>query len=225
MGKNNFQIVSTGVFDRRGADKVSAHTFYGVMAIVLVWGLGLTAYFAHYAIQIAFIPSWTSLIVLGLVIPIAGIFVAIKSKNPLLSFVGYNMIVIPFGFLLGPVVNQYSPDVVRNAFGMTAAISLSMGMLGTIYPKFFSKIGGFLFMTLIGLLIVRILQLFIPGLDLTIIDYVAAGLFSLYIGYDMYRANNMPKTLNNAVSVCVDLYLDIINLFLNILRIMGKGKK
>lgn len=224
MGKNSFQMVSTGVFDRQGRDAVSANTFYFVMAVTLTWGLGLTAYLAHYAIQIGFAPGWLEVIVLGLVIPIAGIFLAIKSENPFLSFVGYNMIAVPFGFLLGPVVNQYSPEVVRNAFGMTAAIALSMGILGTIYPNFFSKIGGFLFAALLGLVVVRVLQIFIPGLDFTWIDYVAAGIFSLYIGYDMYRANHMPKTIDNAIDICVDLYLDIINLFLNILKIMGKKK-
>ena len=224
MGKNSFQMVSTGVFDRQGTDAVSANTFYFVMAITLTWGLGLTAYLAHYAIQIGFMPDLLWLLILGLAVPIAGIFLAIKSDNPIVSLLGYHMIVVPFGFLLGPVVNQYSPEIVRNAFGITAGIALSMGILGTLYPNFFSKIGGFLCAALIGLVIVRVLQLFIPGLDFTWIDYVAAGIFSLYIGYDMYRAHQMPKTVDNAIDICVDLYLDIINLFLNILKIMGKKK-
>lgn len=69
-----------------------------------------------------------------------------------------------------------------------------------------------------------IAQLFIPELRLGVIDYIGAGIFSLYIGYDMYRANSMTKTMDNAVDICVDLYLDIINLFLFLLRIMGQKK-
>ncbi len=219
---NSFQVISTGVFDREGNDTISANGFYAIIAIVLAWGLGLTAYLANYAIEIGFMPSGWLVLVIGLAIPIAGIFVAIKSDNPIISFIGYNMIVVPFGFLLGPVVNHYSPDVVRNAMGMTAGIAILMGILGTLFPNFFSKIGGVLFIALLSLLGVRILQLFFPSLDFTWIDYLAAGLFSLYIGYDMYRANTMQKTVDNAVDICVDLYLDIINLFLNILKIMGK---
>jgi len=218
MGKNSFQTVSTGVFNRQGTDTVSANTFYFVMAITLAWGLGITAYLAHYAIQIGFKPGWLEVIVFGLAIPIGGIFLSVKSSNPLLSFIGYNMIAIPFGFLLGPVVNHYSPDAVRNAFGITAGISVAMGILGTVYPNFFSKIGGFLFAALLGLVIVRVIQIFIPGLNFTWIDYLAAGIFSLYIGYDMYRANQIPKTIDNAIDICVDLYLDIINLFLIVLK-------
>lgn len=167
-------------------------------------------------------PSGWLVLIIGLAIPILGIVIAINSDNPIVSFIGYNMIVVPFGFLLGPVVNQYSPDVVRNAMGMTAAITILMGILGTAFPNFFSKIGGVLFFALVSLLFIRIVQLFVPAWDFGWIDYAAAGLFALYIGFDMYRANSMQKTVDNAVDICVDLYLDIINLFLNILKIMGK---
>ena len=43
-----------------------------------------------------------------------------------------------------------------------------------------------------------------------------------YIGFDWSRANSIPKTLDNAVDSAASLYMDIINLFLRILRIMGR---
>ena len=153
--------------------------------------------------------------------PIGGIFLAIKSDNPILSFLGFMLVVVPFGFILGPIVDQYSPDVVRNVLGITATITVIMGIAGTVFPSFFSKIGGFLFVSLCGLLITRLIQFFVPSWNLLRVDYIAAGIFSLYIGYDMYRANKMPKTYDNAVDICIDLFLDIINLFINLLRIFG----
>jgi FtsH-binding integral membrane protein len=71
-------------------------------------------------------------------------------------------------------------------------------------------------------LIVRVLQIFIPSLrGFGLIDWAGAGIFSLYIGFDWYRATEVPKTLNNAVSIALDLYLDVVNLFLIFLRIEG----
>jgi FtsH-binding integral membrane protein len=35
----------------------------------------------------------------------------------------------------------------------------------------------------------------------------------------MYRATALPKTYDNAVDLCIDFYLDIINLFLDLLEI------
>ena len=55
------------------------------------------------------------------------------------------------------------------------------------------------------------------------ITIVAAGLFSLYIGYDVYRSQQFPHTVDNAIDSAIDIYLDVINLFLNLLRIFGKA--
>nr|MCR5618576.1 Bax inhibitor-1 family protein [Lachnospiraceae bacterium] len=54
--------------------------------------------------------------------------------------------------------------------------------------------------------------------------WIGAALFSGYIGYDFWRAQQFPKTLDNAVDCAVDIYLDIINLFLRILRILAGSR-
>ena len=59
-------------------------------------------------------------------------------------------------------------------------------------------------------------------MQFSIIHYLAAGPFAPYIGYDMWRASEIPATLDNAVDVSVSLYLDILNLFLWILPILAK---
>ena len=218
------KTLSTGVFERWGDDSISPSMFYAIIAFVLVWGFGLTAFLADYAINIGFMPDLLTIIFVGLVVPIIGIIVACKSNNAIISFIGYNLIVGPLGFLLGPVLNQYSPDVVKNALEITFACTVVFGVLGIVFPSFFSKIGRVLFVSLLSLLVIRVLQIFIPSLDFVWIDYLAALLFSLYIGFDMYRANTMQKTFDNAVDICVDFYLDILNLFLIILRILGKSK-
>ena len=58
----------------------------------------------------------------------------------------------------------------------------------------------------------------------SIYEYVFVGIFSLYIGYDWARANTCARTVDNAIDLAANLYLDIINLFLRILEIMGKRK-
>ena len=85
-----------------------------------------------------------------------------------------------------------------------------------------SKIGSILFFGLIGVLFGFLISIFLPGVNLAI-TILSAGLFSLYIGYDVYRSQQFPHTVDNAIDCAVDLYLDIINLFLNLLRIFGKS--
>lgn len=214
-------LVNTGVFDRAGHDRMSTRNFYAALGLSFVWGLAGTAIVAYMSVNAGFQPAVWSILILGLAIPILGIVIACKSENPFLSFIGYNMVLVPFGVILGPAVNQYSPDVIRNAFGLTAVIALFMGFCGTMFPRVFENMGAALFLALGALVIVRIAQMFIPELNFGWIDYIAAGIFSLYIGYDMYRASQVPKTIDNAIDISIDLYLDVLNLFLNLLRIMG----
>ena len=214
--------INTGVFDRTGRDEISEQSFYAALTLSLLWGLIGTAIVAYKTISMQYHPGLPAILLLGLVVPILGILIAVKSDNPIISFIGYNMIVIPFGVILGPTINHYSPNVVRNAFAMTAGITFFMGFMGTCFPGLFKNMGAPLFLALGGLVMVRIAQIFIPELaELRIVDYISAGIFSLYIGFDMYRASQIAKTLDNAVDISVDLYLDIINLFLSLLRILG----
>jgi FtsH-binding integral membrane protein len=165
--------------------------------------------------------NWFTLIVVGLIIPILGILIATKSDNPIVSFIGYNMVVCPFGIILSPILNIYHIQIIQNAFFITAIDVVVMSVAAVIFPSFFSKLGPVLFISLIGLVIALIVQIFLP-IHLGIIDWIGALIFSLYVGYDWWRANNIPKTIDNAVDIALDLYLDIINLFLFILELIGK---
>lgn len=217
--------ISTGVFGREhDQDTLTGGQFYATLSLSLLWGLVATAVVGYKAVEMQYMPGIVAILVLGLALPIIGILVAINSNNPVLSFIGYNMLVVPFGIIMGPVVNLYRPDVVHHALAMTAGITCVMGIAGTCFPNVFKNLGAPLFIALCGLVVVRIIQIFVPGLQsLTWVDYVAAGIFSLYIGYDMYRASSVAKTIDNAVDVSMELYLDIINLFLTLLRIFGRS--
>lgn len=217
------KLLSTWVFYRKWEDEITQERFFGTIWLVLARWLWLTAFVAYYANSIWFYPNDLMLIV-WLLISIWGIYLAIKSKNPILSFVGYNLIVLPFWFELGPILDVYSPEVIQKALWMTAWIAILMWLLWSVYPNIFKKLWMALFISLLCIVIVWIVQLFVPSLDLWFIDYISAWVFSLYIGYDMYRANSVQKTYDNAIDMCVDFYLDIINLFLDLLKIMGRKK-
>lgn len=218
--------ISTGVFNANAisTSTISDRTFYFVLGIMVMIGLAVTAFCASYASFIHYRPGTIEFLILGLGLPIAGSLIAAKSDNPVISFLGYMMITAPFGFILGPVVDMYSSGTLVRAAEATLLITFMMTLLSVTYPRLFAGLGGVLFSCLCGLLVLRLLQMFIPALAaMGIIDWFAAGLFSLYIGYDMYRASVIGKTVDNAIDVAVQLYLDIINLFLVLLRIFGRS--
>ena len=155
-----------------------------------------------------------------------GQVISYKSKSPVVSFIGYNMVVVPVGLVVASVVSYYGgigAEEVGLAFLFTAIITGCMISLSIIYPNFFSRIGGLLFAGLIGLVLSGIVMTFL-GIDSYIYSWIGAVIFGLYIGYDYYVAQRYIKTVDNAVDSAISIYLDITNLFLHLLRILGRKK-
>ena len=157
-----------------------------------------------------------------------GIIMSSKSDNPIISFIGYNLVVIPVGLVMSISISAYVKegmgDLIPQAVLVTASITTIMIGLSLAFPDFFSKLGRILFSSLIALIIVELVALiFFPG-ALNILAWAGAGIFSMYIGYDFWKAQEYPKTIDNAVDSAVDIYLDIINLFLYILEILSDSK-
>lgn len=151
-----------------------------------------------------------------------GIYLFTSSSNALVSFIGFNFVAVPFGLIVNIVTSQYSPDLVINAMQVTTVVTCIMMLLGTAYPKFFESIASGLFWGLLASIIAELILTFVFKMNLGIMDWIIAAIFCGYIGYDWGKAAALPKTVDNAVDSAAALYMDIINLFLRILEIMGK---
>ena len=210
---------------------ISDRAYNGTIAVVLLWGVllwGLLVNYllCRYAVSFAMNLNPIVLLVGYLVLAFGGTIISAKSHNPGISFLGYNMVVVPFGLIISVLVLAYGgvgSAVVSYAFLYTLLISVGMMGCVMIAPNFFSRLGGALVGVLIGLVVCEIVLL-ILGVDQSVTDWLAAGLFSLYIGYDIYRSQQFPKTLDNAVDSALDIYMDVANLFIRILSIMGKRR-
>ena len=203
---------------------ISDRAYNLTIVAVLLWGLLVNFLLCRFVGTAVFTINPIALLVGYLVLAFAGVIIAAKSHNPLISFLGYNMVVVPFGLVICLMVESYggiNSAVVTNAFLYTLLISVGMMACVMIAPGFFSKLGGALGAVLIGLILCEVVLL-ILGVRQVVTDWIAAALFALYIGYDIYRSQQFPKTLDNAVDSALDIYMDIANLFIRILEIMGK---
>lgn len=145
-----------------------------------------------------------------------------RSSNPVVSFIGFNFFALPIGFVLAfATIPYYSSGVIARAFVLTAIITGVMLLVSTLIPDTFLSMGKTLFISLLVCIVVDLIAL-ILGQDLVIVDYAVTFIFTLFVGYDWARANACAKTLDNAVDCAAELYLDIINLFLRILSILGR---
>lgn len=194
----------------------------GVVAYGLLVNIFICSQFTEFALRLNPI-----VLFLGYIIcVIAGSIISAKSNDPVISFLGYNLVVVPVGLVVSTAVYYYgglSSYVVLQAIIYTAGITVVMICLSILKPEFFSKLGGLLFGGIIGLIIVELVLLLLR-VPQSFTALIGAGIFSLYIGYDYWRAQQYPKTIDNAVDCALDIYLDIINLFLRILQILGNSK-
>ncbi len=205
---------------------IGDRAYNAIMLGVLLWGL-LVNYLLCLYVGDALRAVNPLVFLLGYMIcAFVGIRIAARSQKPLISFLGYNLVVVPFGLVISVMVEAYGgihSTVVRDAFVYTMLITGGMGAIVMIVPAFFEKLGGALLGCLAGLVICE-LVLLLFRVQQSVTDWVAAGLFSLYIGYDIYRSQQFAKTLDNAVDCALDIYLDVANLFIRLIEILGRKK-
>ncbi len=206
---------------------ISTSVYNLIMGGMILYGIIINIVMCMTCTKLALSINPIVLFVGYLVLVIAGTFMVHRSRSTAVRFVGYNMIVVPMGLILSVVVQAYggvSSAVVMQAFLYTGIITGIMILLSIAFPKFFSKIGGMLLGCLIGMIIAYIV-VWLLHIDTIIIAYFGAVLFSLYIGYDVWRSQQVPHTVGNAVASACEIYVDIVNLFLRLLEILGHSSK
>lgn len=225
--------VTTYLGDRKKArlesgltDSVSVRTFNVVMCAVLFWGFLVNAAMVYFLgdmmVAVAGRIKWWTWLLAYLVPTFVGIFVAARSTNPFISFLGYNLVVLPIGLMLAILLPMFPVEVVLKAMVLTAIVTLTMLVLSVTAPQFFLGLGRTLFVALIVGLIAEVVATFLLGYRGMLFDWIFVIVFSGYIGYDIAKSQAFPKTLDNAVDSALDIYLDIINLFIRLLSILSK---
>lgn len=133
------------------------------------------------------------------------------------------------GFTLACVIERYlsrgQADIVWQAGVLCAVI---FGVLSTyvhVSKQDFNWMGGFLFVALIGLILTGIAFFFWPNsFAIFVWSCISAVVFCGFILYDTSRIILKFDT-NEVVSAVLELYLDVVNLFLDLLRILSYLRK
>jgi len=221
------ETLGSDVFKRTACDGVivSNGTYNLVLGLVLCWGFLINWLIVQYLspARLSSINIWVFLIAY-FASCFFGAYLFNKSTDPSISFIGYNFVVVPFGLVVNLVVSRYEPSLVLQAIQITATVTIIMMILGTLRPQFFESIYIGLGVALVLVLLVELFQIFILRVHRDWLDWAVAAIFCGYIGYDWGRANRIPKTIDNAVDSAAVIYMDIINLFLRILRILGRKR-
>ncbi len=160
---------------------------------------------------------------------------AMKNPSPMAANIIYWSVVTLMGVSLGSIVLSYGriPDgmgIVAKAFLITSASFGALSLWGYTTKKDLTGFGTFLIMGLVGLIIASVVNMFMASSALAFaISVIGVLIFAGLTAYDTQRLKFMYYQIGGdtrAAAVgttfgALSLYLDFINLFLFILRLMS----
>lgn len=142
-------------------------------------------------------------------------------------FWGYSALM---GVSLAPIFLAYTGASIARVFLITSATFGALSLYGYTTKKDLSGWGSFLFMGVIGLIIASIVNIFLKstGLDYAL-SYLTVFIFAGLVAHDtqtmksLYYANNNSGDVESrgAIVGALSLYIDFINMFLALLRLLG----
>jgi uncharacterized protein len=239
MSTNPSWPTSPRALDYSADQKVVARFMNAVYAWMCV-GLATTAVVAWYiSTQPQLIRSiFSSGLFIGLIIAELVLVWVISSAVNRISATAATGLFIAYsalnGMTLSVIFLAYSLPSITGAFIVTAGTFGITSLYGFVTKKDLTSLGGYLFMALIGLILASIVNMFVASSALYwLITYAGVFIFIGLTAYDTQKLKGMAYQLegNAAMSARMSivgsliLYLDFINLFLYMLRLLGDRRR
>ncbi|MDA3902000.1 MAG: Bax inhibitor-1/YccA family protein [Desulfuromusa sp.] len=167
---------------------------------------------------------------LGLVIAMSAAINRISAATATLMFLGYSAL---NGITFAAVFLIYTNSSIASAFLVTSGTFAAMSIYGYATKRDLTGMGSFLFMGLVGIIIASVVNMFLHSeMIYWITSYVGVFIFVGLTAYDTQKIKqigqagfaNEQDRHKAAILGALRLYLDFINLFLMLLRVMGNKR-
>ncbi|WP_392565610.1 Bax inhibitor-1/YccA family protein [Utexia brackfieldae] len=207
---------------------------YGWMSV----GLLLTGLVAWYAsgnmalLQMLYKGMWVLLIAqLGLVFVLSGMINKLSGATATALFMIYSILT---GLTFSIYFLVYTGESIASTFFITTGMFAAISVYGYTTKRDLSGLGSFLFMGLIGIVIASIVNLFLKSeAVMWAITYIGVFVFAGLTAFDTQKLKALGENLSTddsnafrryVILGALTLYLDFINLFIFLLRILGNRR-
>lgn len=223
-----------------GREAVSERSFLSQVYLWMAMGLALTGFVSGWmalnpSVVIAFARNMGLFIVLALVQ--LGIVFWLSSQILRLSVmtatIGFSIYATLNGILFSTIFLAYTAASIASTFFATAGMFGLVSVYGFVTRRDLTSIGSLAFMGLIGVILASVVNWFFrsPALD-AMITYVGIAVFIGLTAYDTQKLKQIHRQgfssgdlrAKMALLGALKLYLDFINLFLLLLRLMGRRR-
>ncbi|MDD2337135.1 MAG: Bax inhibitor-1/YccA family protein [Geobacteraceae bacterium] len=169
----------------------------------------------------------------GLLIGELGLVIAIsrainKISAPVASFL-FLLYAALNGVTMAVIFAIYTAESITSTFVITAATFGAMSAFGYFTKRDLTRWGSFLFMGLIGVVIASLVNIFVGSSAVSwVISVIGVIVFTGLTAYDTWKIKAMAAAgaegRKPAILGALTLYLDFINLFLMLLRLLGNRR-
>lgn len=196
---------------------------YFILTMQLLLTISLSVIFMYYEPMKEFVKDHQWLFFVSWILTFTTLIILFwQRKRSPLNFILLALFTIFMSYGVGTIVSMYSSKVVLQSFLITFGVFLALEVF-TFQSKYdFSSWGPFLYASLWIVIFASVIGWLFPydkGYHMAI-SIVSALLFSAYIIYDTYMIFNRVSP-EEYILAAVDLYLDVLNLFVAIIAIIG----
>lgn len=210
---------------------------YVWMAIALTI-TGFTAFAVANSYSLIYAIATNSILFYGLIFAELGLVYFLSSRIFRMSFATAGLLFAVYSIINGVTLSLifliYNIGSIVSTFFITAGTFGAMAVVGSFLKKDLSFIGRFALMALIGLIIAGVVNIFMRSEGFSfIISIVGVLVFTALTAYDAQKMKNLiaengyevnENTQKLALIGALELYLDFVNLFLYLLRLLGSRR-
>lgn len=210
------------------------------MARVYGWMAGALAVTAVSAYWVAHTPQAITFVAQHLMLLLlvqVGIVIALSALLPRLSFIAafalFTLYSLSMGVTLSTLFLVYTASSLGFTFIVTAGTFGAMAIYGYVTKSDLTSLGNILLMGLIGLILSSLVNMFWQNQKFDIVlSGIGVLIFTLFVAYDAQRIKHLGQEMLSdrqainkvALLGALVLYLDFVNLFLYLLRFLGKSR-
>ncbi|KKQ33136.1 MAG: hypothetical protein US49_C0002G0031 [candidate division TM6 bacterium GW2011_GWF2_37_49] len=172
-------------------------------------------------------------ILIAQIVLVIGLSALINKINFFFAATGFVVYSALVGVTLSVIFAVYQIQSIYMVFGLTAGIFLIMALYGYFTKADLTSVGNLLLMLLLGIILCSVVNIFVHSKMFDfVISFISVIVFTGLIAYDVQKIKYLAVEMQShnesmgkiAIIGALTIYLDFINLFLNLLNLLGKRK-
>lgn len=205
---------------------------YVILSIQLLLTAALVSASCFHNGYINFVKTQYWLIIVAAVVMIITMYVLIyiraAARKVPINYLLLALFTLCEAYLVSSITAEYEPVSVFIAAALTASIVVALTIYACTTKTDFTICGGLLFTCLMALFVASFLSIFFYDRYLVIIiSALSVVLFSVYLIFDtqlILGKGELKLTIDDYIFAAMNLYIDIIRIFLEILKLVGSAR-